>query len=202
MVKVDYCIQHSPWKIGEDIISTVWQTTPKEQPHRGMWVTGVHLWSFRRLQPIEQSLTKYYIKYICVKPSKAPETRNKWSCGYEFCMIYKASKNRNLSGQLHSKKKKERDLRYLNVQKEKCNGTYNNGKTFVMCLQTEGAWWIHLFYKKIGWNNEPNDTVKASQEFLKADKWNILQWPSQSIDLNPMDQLFTYWRQNRRHQIK
>lgn len=105
MVKVDYCIQHSPWKIGEDIISTVWQTTPKEQPHRGMWVTGGHLWS-RRLQPIEQSLTKYYIKDICVKPSKAPETRNKWSCGYEFCMIYKASKNRNLSGQLHCKKKK------------------------------------------------------------------------------------------------
>ncbi len=39
-------------------------------------------------------------------------------------------------------------------------------------------------------------TAKTTQEFLKVKKWNILQWPSQSPDLNPIEQHFTRWRQN------
>ena len=41
-------------------------------------------------------------------------------------------------------------------------------------------------------DNDPKHTAKATQDFLKAKKWNILQWPSQSPDLNPIELLFTY----------
>ncbi len=34
-------------------------------------------------------------------------------------------------------------------------------------------------------------TQKATQEFLKVKKWNIRQWPSQSPDLNTIEQHFT-----------
>ncbi len=37
---------------------------------------------------------------------------------------------------------------------------------------------------------------KATQEFLKVKRWNILQWPSQSPDLNLTELHFTCWRQN------
>ncbi len=33
-------------------------------------------------------------------------------------------------------------------------------------------------------------TAKATQEFLKIKKWNILQWLSQSPDLNPIEHAF------------
>lgn len=33
-------------------------------------------------------------------------------------------------------------------------------------------------------------TAKAIQEFLKAKKWDILQWPNQSPDLNPTEHAF------------
>ncbi len=39
-------------------------------------------------------------------------------------------------------------------------------------------------------------TQNATQEFLKIRKWNILQWLSQSPDLNPIELHFTRWRQN------
>ena len=48
--------------------------------------------------------------------------------------------------------------------------------------------------KLIGWrftaqmNNDPKHTTKATQELLKAKKWNVLKWPSQSPDLNPTEQ--------------
>ena len=40
-------------------------------------------------------------------------------------------------------------------------------------------------------DNDLKQTVKATKEFLKAKKWNVLQWPSQSPDLNPIEQHFT-----------
>ena len=33
-------------------------------------------------------------------------------------------------------------------------------------------------------DNDPKHTVKATKEFFKAKKWNVLQWPSQSPDPN------------------
>ncbi len=35
-------------------------------------------------------------------------------------------------------------------------------------------------------DNDPKHTAKTTQEFLKVKKWNILQWPSQSPDFNPI----------------
>ncbi len=39
-------------------------------------------------------------------------------------------------------------------------------------------------------DNDPKYTAKATQEFLKAKQWNILQWPSQSSDFNPIEYAF------------
>ncbi len=39
-------------------------------------------------------------------------------------------------------------------------------------------------------DNEPKHTAEATQDYLKAYKLNILQWPSPSPDLNPIDHAF------------
>ncbi|CAJ0919523.1 unnamed protein product [Ranitomeya imitator] len=39
-------------------------------------------------------------------------------------------------------------------------------------------------------DNDPKHKAKATQEFIKAKKWNILEWRSQSPDLNPIEHAF------------
>ncbi len=39
-------------------------------------------------------------------------------------------------------------------------------------------------------DDDPKHTAKATQEFLKVKKWNILQWPSQCPDFNPIEHAF------------
>ena len=39
-------------------------------------------------------------------------------------------------------------------------------------------------------DNDPKHIAKATQEFFTAKKWNIFQWPRQSLDLNQIEQLF------------
>lgn len=45
-------------------------------------------------------------------------------------------------------------------------------------------------------HNDLKYSVKATLDSLKAKKLNSFQWPRQSPDLNPVEQLFSYWREN------
>ncbi|XP_053535533.1 AT-rich interactive domain-containing protein 4B isoform X2 [Ictalurus punctatus] len=39
-------------------------------------------------------------------------------------------------------------------------------------------------------DNDPKSTVNTTKDFIKGKKWNDLDWPSQSIDLNPVEHTF------------
>ncbi|KAG2464485.1 TCB1 transposase, partial [Polypterus senegalus] len=41
-------------------------------------------------------------------------------------------------------------------------------------------------------DNDPKNTAKATQEFIKAKKWKILEWPRQSPDLNLFEHAFYF----------
>ena len=44
-------------------------------------------------------------------------------------------------------------------------------------------------------DKDPKPTAKAHQDFLKAKKLNMLQWPSQLLHLNTIEQFCIHWSQ-------
>ncbi len=43
-------------------------------------------------------------------------------------------------------------------------------------------------------DNDPKHTANKTKDFIREKKWKVLDWPSQSPDLNPIEQHFTSLR--------
>ena len=39
-------------------------------------------------------------------------------------------------------------------------------------------------------DNDPKHTANTTKEFIRGKKWKVLDWPSQSLDLNPIEHAF------------
>ena len=59
------------------------------------------------------------------------------------------------------------------------------GLVYATCLDSAKCWKTNTMILHSRIDNYPKHAVEEIQDLLKAKKWNILQWPSQSPDMSP-----------------